>query len=166
MSFASTVFAVFAPGAVAHRAYAFSLCLTQLNQLPEMPGRSDTARSKDLAELKSLLEEKSSKYAELLKQHEFSLARYAAFHGCICNPFQAHASLNHEYPHALDLWSACLCLCIIGILDLQLPMHLLRSKSCLKGIFDMQGDLSERSKQLQKMHTRRFSSQRRSMLIY
>ncbi|KAA6422652.1 MAG: hypothetical protein FRX49_07512 [Trebouxia sp. A1-2] len=36
---------------------------------------SDTSRSKDLAELKSLLEEKSSEYAELLKQHEFSLAR-------------------------------------------------------------------------------------------
>ncbi|KAA6422651.1 MAG: hypothetical protein FRX49_07511 [Trebouxia sp. A1-2] len=36
---------------------------------------SDTARSKDLAELKSLLEEKSSEYAELLKQHEFLLAR-------------------------------------------------------------------------------------------
>ncbi len=42
-----------------------------------MPCRSDTARSEDLADLKRLLEEKTSEYAELLKQHEFSLARYA-----------------------------------------------------------------------------------------
>ncbi|DBB00816.1 TPA: hypothetical protein ACH3X1_000745 [Trebouxia sp. C0004] len=45
-----------------------------MNQLPDMPGRSDMG-SKDLAELKILLEEKTSEYAELLKQHEFSLTR-------------------------------------------------------------------------------------------
>ena len=37
------------------------------------------ARSEDLADLKWQLEEKSSEYAELLKQHECSLARYAHF---------------------------------------------------------------------------------------
>ena len=113
-----TVFAVSTPGAVAHPAYVFSLYLTQLSQLPDMHGRSDTARSKDLADFKSLLEDKTSEYAKLLKQHEFSLARYATFHGCVCNPVQANASLNHKYPHAVDLWSACPCLCIIGNLDL------------------------------------------------
>ena len=35
------------------------------------------ARSEDLADLKRQLEETTSEYAELLKQHEFSLARYA-----------------------------------------------------------------------------------------
>ncbi len=76
--FCVTVFAVSASGAVAHRrAHAFSLYVIQLKQLPDMPGRSDTACSKDLAELTSLSEDKSREYAELLKQHEFSLARYA-----------------------------------------------------------------------------------------
>ncbi|DBB00819.1 TPA: hypothetical protein ACH3X1_000747 [Trebouxia sp. C0004] len=40
-----------------------------------MPGRSDMGGSKGLAELKSLLEGKTGEYAELLKQHEFLLAR-------------------------------------------------------------------------------------------
>ena len=31
--------------------------------------------------------------------------------------FQANASLNHAYPHAVNLWSACTCLFCIGNLD-------------------------------------------------
>ncbi len=92
MSFVSQSLQCFAAsGAVAHKAYAFSLCLTKLNQLPDLPGRSDTARSKDLAELKSLLEDKNSEYAELLNQHEFSLARYACF-------MNAFAILSKQMP--------------------------------------------------------------------
>ena len=41
--------------------------------------RSDAARSEDLADLERQLEEKTSECAELLKQHECSLARYATF---------------------------------------------------------------------------------------
>ena len=37
------------------------------------------ARSEDLADLKRQLEEETSEYAELLKQHEVSLARYVTF---------------------------------------------------------------------------------------
>ncbi len=37
------------------------------------------ARSEDLADLKRQLEEKTNEYAELLKQHECSLVRYATF---------------------------------------------------------------------------------------
>ncbi len=37
------------------------------------------ARSEDLADLKRQLEEKTNEYAELLKQHEFLLARYVNF---------------------------------------------------------------------------------------
>ena len=59
--------------------------------------RSDLARSEDLADLKWQLEEKTSEYAELLKQHECSLARYVKSDGCICNPVQADASLNSLY---------------------------------------------------------------------
>lgn len=41
--------------------------------------RSDMACSQDLADLKRQLEEKTSECAELLKQHESSLARCATF---------------------------------------------------------------------------------------
>ena len=80
MSFVSQSLQCFAAsGAVAHKAYALSLCSTELNPLPDLPGRSDTVRSKDVAKLNSLPEDRTGEHAELLEQHEFSLARYAVF---------------------------------------------------------------------------------------
>ncbi len=150
-----TCVTVFAPGAVAHREYAFSFYLTQLNQHRDVPGRSDTARSKDLTQLKGLLEEKSSEYAELLKQQECSLARYAASHGCICNPVPRKCQLE-----------SCIPTCSRLVVSLHLPvLHrkpgpaatraslALKTMSQAVSTCRVTSDLSERSRQLKTAQT-------------